>query len=179
VPESLGGWQVDPVTSFRVFEDISAIDSAAGWLVSMSAAVSGLGLFLGDRAVEEMCQGGNNVFANAFSPRCHSVAAGGGYRLTGQFPFASNCKHADWFMALGSVNISRRQGSWGWTAPSAHRAVGVRLKWVVPEGGRDASNHRNHVRARTARITNGDGGSSRPHPRRRKGPHRGLEPAGG
>jgi indole-3-acetate monooxygenase len=103
VPESLGGWQVDPVTSFRVFEDISAIDSAAGWLVQMSAAIGGLGLFLGDRAVEEMYKGGNNIFADAFSPPGQSVPADGGYKLTGQFPFASNCKHADWFMALGVV----------------------------------------------------------------------------
>ena len=43
------------------------------------------------------------------------------------------------------------------------------LKWLIPKGGRDASNHRNHVRPRTARITNGDGGSSRLHTRRRKG----------
>jgi indole-3-acetate monooxygenase len=103
VPESLGGWQVNPVTSFRVFEDISAIDSAAGWLVEMSAGISGLGLFLGDRAVEEMYKGGNNIFADAFSPPGQSVPANGGYKLTGQFPFASNCKHADWFMALGVV----------------------------------------------------------------------------
>jgi alkylation response protein AidB-like acyl-CoA dehydrogenase len=103
VPESLGGWQVDPVTAYRVFEDISTIDSAAGWLVQMSAAISGLGLFLGDRAVEEMYTGGNHIFADAFSPAGQSVPADGGYRLTGQFPFASNCKHADWFMALGVV----------------------------------------------------------------------------
>jgi alkylation response protein AidB-like acyl-CoA dehydrogenase len=103
VPESLGGWQVDPVTAFRVFEDVSAIDSAAGWLVSMSAAISGIGMFLGDRAVEEMHKGGNNIFADAFSPPGQSVPADGGYVLTGQFPFASNCKHADWFMALGVV----------------------------------------------------------------------------
>lgn len=31
------------------------------------------------------------------------MPADGGYTLTGQFPFASNCKHADWFMALGVV----------------------------------------------------------------------------
>jgi 3-hydroxy-9,10-secoandrosta-1,3,5(10)-triene-9,17-dione monooxygenase len=67
----------------------------------MSAAISGLGLFLGDRAIEEMYRGGNNIFADAFSPPGQSVPADGGYKLTGQFPFASNCKHADWFLALG------------------------------------------------------------------------------
>jgi alkylation response protein AidB-like acyl-CoA dehydrogenase len=103
VPESLGGWQVDPVTCFRVFEDISAIDSAAGWLVQMSASTGALGMFLGDRAVEEMYKGGNNIFVAVFSPPGQSVPADGGYTLTGQFPFASNCKHADWFMALGVV----------------------------------------------------------------------------
>lgn len=103
VPESLGGWQVDPITAFRVFEDISAIDSAAGWLVLMNANTGGLGVFLGDRAVEEMYTGGNNLFAAANSPPGQSVPVDGGYTLTGQFPFASNCKHADWFMALGVV----------------------------------------------------------------------------
>jgi alkylation response protein AidB-like acyl-CoA dehydrogenase len=103
VPKNLGGWEVDPVTALRIFEDISSIDSAAGWLVQMSAAVGGLGVFFEDKAVDEMFKGGDNILADSFSPPGQAVPVEGGYKLTGQFPFASNCRNADWFIALGMV----------------------------------------------------------------------------
>ncbi len=103
VPEKLGGWDIDPVTACRIFEDIARIDSAAAWLVQMSNAVGALGRFFSDRAVEDMLAGGDSIMADAFQPPGNAVPVDGGYKLTGQFPFASNCQHADWFIALGLI----------------------------------------------------------------------------
>ena len=51
-PEKLGGWDVDPVTACRIFEDLAYIDSAAAWVVQMSNAVAVLYRFFNDQAVE-------------------------------------------------------------------------------------------------------------------------------
>ncbi len=102
VPETLEGWEVDPVTACRTFEEIARIDSATGWLVQMSNAIGALGLFFGDQAVEEM-YGGDTIFADALHPQGTAITVEGGVELTGQFPFASACHHADWFLALAKV----------------------------------------------------------------------------
>ena len=103
IPEKLGGWDVDPVTACRIFEDIARIDSAASWSVQMSNGVTALGRFFGDQAVAEIYAGGSKILADAFAPPGAAVPVEGGYRFTGQFPFGSGCRHADWFMALGLV----------------------------------------------------------------------------
>jgi alkylation response protein AidB-like acyl-CoA dehydrogenase len=103
IPETLGGWGVDPVTACRIFEDIARIDSAASWSVQMSNGVAALGRFFCDQGVEEIYDGGNKIMADAFAPPGQAVPVEGGHRLTGQFPFGSGCRHADWFMALGLI----------------------------------------------------------------------------
>ena len=103
IPEKLGGWDVDPITACRVFEDIARIDSAASWSVQMSNGVAALGRFFSDRAVEEIYEGGSKIMADAFAPPGAAVPVDGGYTLTGQVPFGSGCRYADWFMALGLI----------------------------------------------------------------------------
>ena len=102
VPEKLGGWEVDPATACRTFEAVARIDSAAGWLVQMSNTIGAMGFFFGDQAIEEM-YGGDTIFADAFHPQGTAVPVAGGFELSGQFPFASACHHADWFFALARV----------------------------------------------------------------------------
>ncbi len=103
IPEKLGGWDVDPVTACRIFEDIARIDSVAAWTVQMSNVVAAEGRFFCDQAVEEIYEGGEQIMALALNPPGTAISVEGGYRLTGQFPFASGCHHADWIMVLGLV----------------------------------------------------------------------------
>ncbi len=103
IPESLGGWEVDPVTACRVFEAIARVDGAVAWCVQMSNAVTALGRFFSDRAVAEIFDGGNTIMANAFHPAASATEVEGGYRLNGQYAFSSGCRHADWFIGLAVV----------------------------------------------------------------------------
>ena len=98
-----GGWDVDPVTAFRIFEDIARIDSATAWTVQMSNVVAGQGRFFCDQAVEEIFEGGEKILALALNPPGTAIPVEGGYRLTGQFPFASVCHHAEWCNVLALV----------------------------------------------------------------------------
>ena len=103
IPASLGGWEVDPVTALRIFEDLSTIDSAAGWLVQMSAAVAALAVFFGEEAVEEMFANPDDIFADTFAAPGQARPVDGGYRVDAHIPWSSNCKNADWFICLAMV----------------------------------------------------------------------------
>jgi len=37
-PKSFGGFEIDPVAGFRVIEEVSRIDSAAGWNLQIAVA---------------------------------------------------------------------------------------------------------------------------------------------
>src|SRR4029453_14273836 len=49
-PWSRGGLELDPVSAFRVIEELSRIDSAAGWNVAISHASEPMGGWFSDGA---------------------------------------------------------------------------------------------------------------------------------
>lgn len=101
IPESLGGWEVEPVVACRMFEELARIDSAAAWMLQMCSSVSLLGAFFGDEAVAEMHEIGTPVFGDSFAPPMRMEPVDGGWQITGQAGFVSNCHHIDWFFGLG------------------------------------------------------------------------------
>ena len=43
IPRALGGLELDPVSVFRVLEEVSRIDGATGWNLQLSVGASTLG----------------------------------------------------------------------------------------------------------------------------------------
>jgi indole-3-acetate monooxygenase len=102
-PKAFGGLEVDPVTAFRVFEEVSRVDSAAGWNLQLSSAIDPFGAWLPDDGAEEIYGELGTSFAGSFFPPRRAVEVDGGYRLTGQTPFASGAHQARWFVGLAQV----------------------------------------------------------------------------
>jgi alkylation response protein AidB-like acyl-CoA dehydrogenase len=102
-PQALGGMEVDPVTAFRVFEEVSRIDSAAGWNLQISSASELFGGWFSDDAVNHIWGSPDATFAGAFNPHRKAVIVDGGYRVTGQTSFASGVHHARWLIGLADV----------------------------------------------------------------------------
>jgi indole-3-acetate monooxygenase len=97
VPRSLGGSEVDPVTHTRVQEELSRNDSAAGWALQGNAASAWWASRLPTETAEEIYSTGPDTFLAASFPfPVEAVAVNGGFRLTGQRPFASNVSEASW-----------------------------------------------------------------------------------
>ncbi len=100
-PRSLGGLEVDPITFARVMEEVSRYDSAAGWALQNDSG-SWWCCRLPDEGAEELyANGQDTILAAAFHPPLEAVAVDGGYRLTGQRPFASNIHEATWLFVTG------------------------------------------------------------------------------
>ncbi|MHC5064049.1 MAG: acyl-CoA dehydrogenase family protein [Planctomycetota bacterium] len=101
IPKALGGWEVDPITACRMFEEVARIDSGAAWMLQMCSTVSLLGAWFGDEAVAEMHAKDSPVFGDSFAPPMRFVPADDGWEVSGQVTFVSNCHHLDWYFGLG------------------------------------------------------------------------------
>jgi alkylation response protein AidB-like acyl-CoA dehydrogenase len=53
-PRTLGGFEVDPLTFYRVVEAIARIDGSTGWCVFIAGGNPLLGAFLADEASEKV-----------------------------------------------------------------------------------------------------------------------------
>src|SRR5262247_965714 len=82
-PRSRGGLELDPVSAFRVIEELSRIDSAAGWNVAISNASEPFGLWLSDETTAKVFGSAQAVLAGGVFPPRRAVPAEGGYRLSG------------------------------------------------------------------------------------------------
>jgi alkylation response protein AidB-like acyl-CoA dehydrogenase len=103
-PASRGdGLELDPVTAFRVFEELSRIDSSVGWNVANANAAEVLVAWYSDHVTEEVCGSPETVMAGAWNPPRKAVPAAGGYRISGRTVFSSNCRSATWILGLANV----------------------------------------------------------------------------
>jgi indole-3-acetate monooxygenase len=101
-PTAFGGLELDPVSMFRVVEEVARHDSAAGWTLQLSLAVESCLVWLPDAGAAEILEGHPEViFGTSFTPTGgQAVPVDGGYRLTGQWPFVSGAHDARWFLFL-------------------------------------------------------------------------------
>ena len=50
-PKLFGGLEADPITAFQVFEEVSRIDSAAGWNLQLSCGAEMFGAWFSDETI--------------------------------------------------------------------------------------------------------------------------------
>ena len=101
VPHELGGPEVDPHLYLELCDELSYINPSAGWCAfinSTSAAL--LGAFLPDAGAERVFPSGRMPIASgALIPRGVATPVDGGWRVSGQWPFASGSAHSSWLLA--------------------------------------------------------------------------------
>ena len=97
MPSSLGGHELDPISAFRVIEQISMADGSAGWCCFIAGSI---GMYSGwlETSVARELFGTPPALrgAGSFRPLGTARITGGGYVVTGQWDFASGCLHANW-----------------------------------------------------------------------------------
>src|SRR5262245_27278897 len=94
-PNAFGGLETDPISAFRVFEEVSRIDSAAGWNLQLAAGADIFGAWFPDGGAKEAFGEAGAVLAGSFFPPRKAIPVEGGYRVTGQSAFVSAVHHAN------------------------------------------------------------------------------------
>lgn len=97
VSRDVGGPEVDPMTAFRVVEEVSRADGSVGWCCFVAGS---LGLFTGwlDTVTAREMFGEPCTLrgSGSFRPLGTARAVEGGYQVSGRWDFASGCHHANW-----------------------------------------------------------------------------------
>jgi indole-3-acetate monooxygenase len=103
LPKSMGGPELSLVELARVVEVFSEADGSAGWLVAIGSSNSRLAGYLAEPVVRKIWGDGQSVLAGTLNPAGTAVAVPGGYRVSGQWSYASGIDHSDWL--LGACRV--------------------------------------------------------------------------
>ena len=97
-PKAYGGLELHPTECIQVWEAVARIDAAAAWNLVMNQAITAYSGWLPPKGVAELFANGIPTIAGALHPPAKAVRADGGWKITGQVPFASGCHHAQWLV---------------------------------------------------------------------------------
>ncbi|MFB4269610.1 acyl-CoA dehydrogenase family protein [Nonomuraea sp. GTA35] len=105
VPVPLGGAELSPGELLDVFEELTYADPSTGWVVMATTLENGTaGAYLGDDAVERVFKGPRMpLIAGQGTRPGVAVPENGGFRLTGQWSFASGMYHAQYAHSAAAV----------------------------------------------------------------------------
>ncbi len=98
VPKQYGGLECDPRTQIETIEAVSEADGATGWNLMIGIENMGfLGPALPPETAKKIFADPLLIVAGALNPLGRATPVDGGYRVTGQWPFASGCHNAHYF----------------------------------------------------------------------------------
>jgi alkylation response protein AidB-like acyl-CoA dehydrogenase len=101
---SIGGGGAGLRTFLEVTETVAAQDGSTAWcLVQGALSAAQVAPFLPLRVAREIFAPASTILANGTGPSGRAVRVEGGYRLTGEWRFASGCTHATWFKGASLV----------------------------------------------------------------------------
>jgi indole-3-acetate monooxygenase len=99
-PRALGGLELEPAAIVEIVEELSRADGSAGWTVMIGSGGAGFSAWLEpDVALDLFGTDADIVAASVFAPTGRALPSGDGqFAVEGRWPFASGCRHADWFL---------------------------------------------------------------------------------
>jgi alkylation response protein AidB-like acyl-CoA dehydrogenase len=96
VPQSHGGLELDLPDGFKVLRALARIEASVGWAATISSVTQIFAPLMQRDTYDEVYQNGPDVImAGSNLPGGRAEAAQGGWRVSGRWPFASGCRHAE------------------------------------------------------------------------------------
>jgi alkylation response protein AidB-like acyl-CoA dehydrogenase len=101
VPREYGGAGLGLVPALKVVEELSRADGSTGWAFMANAFSTGIAVgFFSEQGARDIFGGADRgITAGMILPTGKAVRVDGGYRVTGNYQFASGSGHASWIGA--------------------------------------------------------------------------------
>jgi alkylation response protein AidB-like acyl-CoA dehydrogenase len=99
VPHSIGGAELDPATYIQCVEAIASGDASVAWCMNQGSGCSMSAGYLDPDVAREVFGGKRDVLAWGMGPGAKAIRVEGGWRITGNWGFASGSRHASWLGA--------------------------------------------------------------------------------
>ncbi|APR34994.1 flavin-dependent monooxygenase [Paraburkholderia sp. SOS3] len=101
VPRGYGGLELDMPCAIEILTTLAKIDGSLGWIGMIGAGAALVIPELPKGTYERIYEHGPDViFAGSFLPGGTAERTEQGWRVSGRWPFASGCLHADWILGL-------------------------------------------------------------------------------
>jgi alkylation response protein AidB-like acyl-CoA dehydrogenase len=94
LPRALGGPQLSLHEFVSVIEEVSRLEGAVGWAVSLGATYSRLAGYLSEDVAREIFSAPRACLAGTITPSGRAFAVPGGYRVQGRWSYGSGIHHA-------------------------------------------------------------------------------------
>jgi len=99
LPRNCGGEQVEPGTYLLAIEEVSRHDASVGWNMFVGNSSGLIAPFLALEIAQAIYADPTSLIAWGPPNGCNAQAVEGGYRVNGQWDFASGCRQANWMGA--------------------------------------------------------------------------------
>jgi alkylation response protein AidB-like acyl-CoA dehydrogenase len=97
VPLALGGFEVPPLTFYRVVEAVARLDGSTGWCTFIGGGDGLVGAYLAPQTAADLFgRDPRVILAGSVAPAGSATVVEGGYRISGRWPYASGCQHCTW-----------------------------------------------------------------------------------
>jgi alkylation response protein AidB-like acyl-CoA dehydrogenase len=101
VPRSHGGLELDMPAAIKIMETLCRIDGSIGWITMIGMGSAIFAPLVPREMYEQIYAEGPDVFfAGSLQPGGTAEMIDGAWCVSGRWPFASGCHHADWMFGL-------------------------------------------------------------------------------
>ena len=139
LPRTYGGYELKPSDFIQCVEAIAQGDASVAWCMNQGSGCSMAAAYLAPEAAREIWGGKRDVVAWGQGPEAKAIRTPGGWRLTGNWSFASGSRHATWlggmalcFEADGETPVLRPDGKhWSRTMLFRREQAKITDVWQV------------------------------------------------
>ncbi|QIS21818.1 acyl-CoA dehydrogenase family protein [Nocardia terpenica] len=115
VSEDFGGGQVALTTGSAVIQALARLDASVAWQMGVQGAIGRLSDYLPEPTSRKLFQDNTYLVVGGVNPSGSAERVPGGFRLTGEWSFASGFAHAGWLVCAarvteGGVAVQREAG---------------------------------------------------------------------
>ncbi len=136
-PRSHDGLELELPDALEVLATLSRIDGSLGWTAMIGSGTAIFVPLLPTATYEQLyCRGPDVICAASATPAGTATRVPGGWRVTGRWPFASGCEHADWIFGVCVVTEDGKPvlGPAGEGGPPSMRVVALPAQqWQIED----------------------------------------------